>query len=41
MLKVKKYSHEIRANAKDDSRYGGLLDTKKFEVFEKLFRKCL
>lgn len=38
---LKNNSNKIRANAKDDSRYEGKLDNMKFEVFEKLYRKCL
>ena len=40
-FKLKNNSQQIRANAKDDSKYDGLLDGMKFEVFEKLYRKCL
>ena len=40
-FKLKSNSNQIRANAKDDSRYEGKLDEMKFEVFEKLYRKCL
>ena len=40
-FKLKTNSQKIRVNAKDDSKYEGLLDGMKFEVFEKLYRKCL
>ena len=39
--KLKSNSKQKRANAKDDSRYEGKLDEMKFEVYEKLYQKCL
>ena len=40
-FKLKSNHHLIRRNAANDSKYEGLLDGMKFEVFEKLLRKCL
>ena len=40
-FKLKSNHHLIRRNAANDSKYEGLLDGMKFEVFEKLLNKCL